>query len=239
QKSGRCKFHSWRRASRPEPFEVSQPPTISILLADDHAMMRDGLRALLEVEPDLKVLAAVADGIAAVAAAAELQPHIGILDIDMPGLSGLDAARRIAEVSPATRILILSVHGNSEYIYRALQVGARGYVLKEAAGSQLVAAVRTVHSGRRFLADKVKETVIGEYLGGRRPQGPVERLSKRERSVLEMLVDGRSNGEVAKQLSISAKTVATYRTRMMKKLGINDMPALVRFAIAHGLTHGA
>lgn len=210
-------------------------PTINILLADDHAMVRDGLQALLGMEPDLNVVAAVADGDAAVAAAAELFSHVAVLDINMPGLDGLDAARRIGEVSPATRILILSVHDNSEYIYRALQVGARGYVLKESAGSQLVAAVRTVHAGRRFLADKIKETVIAEYLEGRRPSS-MKGLSERERTVLRLIVEGRSTSEVAKQLGISGKTVATYRSRMMQKLGISDVPSLVRFSIAQGLT---
>ena len=209
---------------------------ITILLADDHAMMRDGLQAILEGQPDLRVIATVADGSAAVAAAREHRPAVAVLDIGMGGLNGIDAARRIGEVSPATKVLIVSMHSSPEYIYRALQAGARGYLLKESAGSQLVAAVRVVHSGRRFLSEKIKDTVIAEYLGEGRASSPVEGLSARERSILQLIVDGASNAEAGKILNLSVKTVETYRSRMMQKLGINDVPGLVKFAIEHGIT---
>lgn len=209
---------------------------ITILLADDHAMVRDGLHSLLLAQPDLLVVAAVADGGAAIDAAREHKPAIAILDISMAGLNGIDTARRIGEVSPGTKVLILSMHSNSEYIYRALQAGARGYLLKEAAGSQLVAAVRVVHSGRRFLSDKINDTVIAGYLGDGRASSPLEGLSARERSILHLIVDGRSNADAAKILNLSVKTVETYRSRMMQKLGITDVPRLVKFAIEHGIT---
>lgn len=209
---------------------------ITILLADDHAMVRDGLQVLLEGQPDLCVIATVADGSAAVAAAREHKPAIAILDIGMAGLNGIDTARRIGEVSPATKVLILSMHSSPEYIYRALQAGARGYLLKESAGSQLVAAVRVVHSGRRFLSDKINDTVIAEYLGDGRASSPLEGLSARERSILQLIVDGASNAEAGRILNLSVKTVETYRSRMMQKLGITDVPRLVKFAIEHGIT---
>jgi DNA-binding NarL/FixJ family response regulator len=208
---------------------------INILLADDHGMMRDGLQAVLELQPDLRVVAAVADGNEAVEAARKFKPQIAVLDIGMPGLNGIDAAKRIGEVSPDTRILMLSMHSSSEYVYRALQAGTRAYLLKESAGSRLVEAVRAVHAGRRYLDDRIKETVIAGYLSDERHASPLESLSARERSVLHLIVQGRSNGEMAQLLCLSVKTVETYRSRLMHKLGVDGVVGLVKFALAHGL----
>lgn len=209
--------------------------SIRIVLADDHAMVRDGLQVLLESQADLTVVAAVADGRAALGAARQLQPDVVVLDIAMPEMNGIEAARRIGETVPSARSLIVSMHSGSEHIYRALQAGARGYLLKESAGAELVAAVRAVHGGHRYLSERINDMVISEYLDERRT-GPLDSLSRRERDILQLIVEGHSNTEAAGILCLSVKTVETYRSRMMQKLGLSDLPALVKFAIEHGLT---
>ncbi len=210
--------------------------TISVLLADDHAVVRDGLKALLETQADIHVAGVAADGLAAVNAARELNPDVTVMDINMPELNGIDATRRICERNPDAKILILSMHGSSEHVYRALQAGAKGYLLKESAGAEVVAAVRAVYAGRRYLCSKIAETAIDDFIAARHTKSPLESLSEREREILQAVVDGRGNADTAHLLSISVKTVETYRSRLMLKLGIKDVPSLVKFAIEHGLT---
>ena len=210
--------------------------TIRVLLADDHAVVRDGLRALLVEQADIQVAGTVSDGLEAVRAAQRLHPDVIVMDINMPGINGIDATRRICDRNAAARILMLSVYGSSEHIHRALQAGASGYLLKESSGVEVVAAVRAVHGGRRYLSEKIAETAIDDFITARHTESPLESLSAREREVLQSIVDGRSNPETARLLSISIKTVETYRSRLMQKLGLGDLPALVKFAIEHGLT---
>lgn len=210
--------------------------TISILLADDHAIVRDGLRMLLEAQGDLKVIGSVADGREAVEQTRRLRPNVVVMDISMPEMNGIEAARAICERVPETRILILSMQGSSEHVYRALQAGARGYLLKHAAGTELVTAVRTLHAGRRYLSEEMNEAVFAEYLSKGQKASPLEQLSPRERDILQLIVEGKSNAEAARILCLSVKTVETYRSRMMQKLGIGDLAGLVKFAIEHGLT---
>ncbi len=210
--------------------------SIAVLLADDHAIVRDGLKTLLEAQADLRVVGEAANGRDAVAAAAQLKPDVAVLDISMPDMNGIEAARRIRAAREQTRVVMLSMHGNAEHVYRALEAGATGYLLKESAGSELVAAIRAVHVGRRYLTEKVNELVIAGYLGERRAASPLDSLSKRERDILQHIVDGKNNRETAELLHISIKTVETYRSRMMHKLGIRDVTELVKFAIGHGLT---
>jgi len=210
--------------------------TIGILLADDHAIVRDGLRMLLEAHSDLKVVGAVADGRAAVNEARRLRPDVVVMDVSMPGLDGIEAARTICESVPTTKVLILSMQASSTHVYRALQAGVRGYLLKQAAGTELVAAVRVLHAGRRYLSEAMNETLLSDHLNKRSTESPLERLSPRERSILQLVVQGRSNAEAARELSLSVKTVETYRSRLMQKLGIKDLPGLVKFAIEHGVT---
>ena len=210
--------------------------SIGVLLVDDHAIVRDGLKTLLEIQADLRVIGEATNGRDAVSVAAELRPDVVVMDISMPDMNGVEAARRIHAARPATRIVMLSMHGNAEHVYRALEAGATGYLLKESAGNELVAAIRAVHAGRRYLTEKVNDLVIAGYLGERRAASPLESLSKRERDILQHVVDGRSNKETARLLSISVKTVETYRSRMLQKLGIKNVTELVKFAISHGLT---
>jgi DNA-binding NarL/FixJ family response regulator len=212
--------------------------SITIFLADDHAVVRDGLRVLLEAQSDLEVIGDAADGREAVRRVAQRCPDVAILDIAMPELNGIEAARQIREICPNTQFIILSMHAANEHIFRALQAGARGYLLKEAAGTEVVEAVRAVSAGRRYLSQKISNMVIDNYVRQHeagQARDPLAPLSPREREVLQLVVEGRSSAEIAETLSLSPKTLDTYRSRLMKKLGISDLPGLVKFAIQHGL----
>jgi len=213
--------------------------SITVLLADDHAVLRDGLRLLLEAHPDIKVVADVANGRDAVSKATQLSPDIVIMDIAMPELNGIEATRQIREVCPSAQIIILSIYSTSEHIFQALQAGACGYLLKESAGIEIVNAVRAVHAGQRYLSQKISDRVVDDYITQRKAveaKSPLAHLSPREREILQLVVEGKSSTEIAKVLYLSSKTVDTYRTRLMKKLDISDIPSLVKFAIQHGLT---
>jgi len=213
--------------------------SISILLADDHAIVREGLRFLLESQPDMHVVDEVGSGREAVQRTLELQPDVVIMDITMPGLNGIEASMQIREQCPATEVIILSMHSTSEHVYRALQVGARGYLIKESAPPQVVDAVRAVHRGERFLSPSIVDTMADDWVQQRSTtgaEGPLARLSAREREVLQLVVEGHSSAEIARQIHLSPKTVDTYRSRLMDKLGVSDLISLVKFAIEHGLT---
>jgi DNA-binding NarL/FixJ family response regulator len=206
-----------------------------VLLADDHGMMREGLRALLAGAPDMAVVADVGNGREAVRIAEQLMPDVIVMDLSMPDLNGIEAARLLREKCPETRIVMLSMHSSSEHVHRALEAGAAGYVLKESASAEVIAAVRTVCAGRLYLSPALggidfKARARG---GGK---SPLESLSSRERQVLQLVVEGKSSAEIALTIHLSAKTVETYRSRLMKKLGVADTPALVKFAIQHSLT---
>jgi DNA-binding NarL/FixJ family response regulator len=212
---------------------------IKVFLADDHAVVRDGLRYILEAQADITVAGEAGDGLQAVEQVLKLKPDVVVMDIAMPQLNGIEATRRILEELPRTRVVILSVYSSAEHIYRALKAGARGYLLKESAGAEVVKAVRTVHAGRRYLCDKIAATMIDTYVQQREAveaKSPLERLSSRERQVLQLVVEGKSSKEIADILHLSPKSVETYRSRLMQKLGVHDIPGLVKFAIQHGLT---
>lgn len=210
--------------------------TITVLIADDHAVVRDGLRLLLENQSDIRVVGEVADGRAAVEAAWRLKPDVILMDLAMPLLNGADATAQIIEKRDSAKIVMLSMHSTVEHVFRALQAGALGYLRKESAGNEVVDAVRAVHGGRRYLSQKITESVVDDYVRKRAVDSPLESLSQREREILQMLVEGRSGIEIARLLHVSPKTVDTYRSRMMQKLGIGDLPGLVKFALQHGLT---
>jgi DNA-binding NarL/FixJ family response regulator len=209
---------------------------ITVILVDDHEVVRDGLRHLIDAQPDLRVLASFGEGRTAVRYAAETHPDIAVVDIAMPGMNGIEVTRLIHDACPASQVLVLSMHADPEYIYQAFRAGAAGYVVKDSAGSEVVSALRAVHAGRRYLSRGLDEEAIERYLRERGEGNPLERLSARERQVLQLIVEGRTSAEVAEQLNLSPKSVDTYRSRLMAKLGIGDLPALVKFAIRHGIT---
>lgn len=208
--------------------------TITVFIADDHAVLREGLVFVLQSDTDVRVIGMASNGRDAVREVARLRPDVVLLDISMPEMNGVEAARQIRKRSPATRIVILSMHATSEHVFHALQAGAHGYLLKESAGSELVAAVRAVHAGRRYLSPKVAEIVAGQIA---QPPGksPVTRLSRREREILQLVAEGCSSREIAARLNLSPKTVDTYRSRLMQKLKITDVAGLIKFAIRHGI----
>ena len=209
---------------------------ISVFLADDHAVLRDSLSFLLETQPDIRVVGSASDGRDAVRQVKQLRPDVVIMDIAMPKLNGLEATEQIRQISPSTQVIILSMYSTAEHIYRALQAGARGYLLKASAALEVVKAVREVHVGRHYLSQKIEETMIDDYIHKHKDISPLKSLSPREREILQLIVEGRSNAEIGKTLYISPKTVETYRKRLMQKLGVSDLSGLIRFAIQHGLT---
>lgn len=213
--------------------------SIKVFIADDHAMVREGLRLILEAERDIGVIGEAADGRQAVRLIQRLTPDVAIMDIAMPILNGIEATEQILNSKTFTRIIILSMHSSKEHIFRALEAGAKGYLLKESAGKELVKAIRAVYAGNRFLSDRISQTVIEDYIHQRiadSEESPIKRLSPREREVLQLVVEGKSSAEIASDLFLSPKTIETYRSRLMHKLGIKDLPGLVKFAIQHGMT---
>ena len=213
--------------------------SITVFLVDDHTIVRDGLRLLLETEPDIEVIGHAANGTDALSEVAQGCPDVLIMDIAMPELNGIEATRRIREICPFAQVIILSMYSTSEHIFQALQAGALGYVLKESAGAELVDAVRAVHDGQRHLSRQVSDKIIHDYIyehAALEAHSPIARLSPREREILQFVAEGKSSTAIGEALTLSSKTVDTYRSRLMKKLGVTDVPSLVRFAIQHGLS---
>jgi DNA-binding NarL/FixJ family response regulator len=212
---------------------------VRVFLADDHTIVREGLRLLLEAQGDLTVVGEAADGLETVRLVKQMCPDVVVMDIAMPGLDGIRATKEIHEFCPATQVVILSIYSSSEHIFQALRAGARGYLLKESAGKEVAEAVRSVHARRRYLCRQITETVIDDYIRKYETlpvKSPLESLSSREREILQLIVNGKTNTEIAKILSLSIKTVETYKSRLMQKLNIRDLASLVKFAIQHGLT---
>ena len=212
--------------------------TISIFLADDHPVVRAGLRLIIEAQPDLKVVGEVDNGWDAVQQVNKHGPDIVLMDIAMPQLNGVEATKQIRTLCPTTEVIILSMHTSAKHIFRALKAGAKGYLLKGSASNEVVEAIRAVKAGQRYLSQKISEEVRSEL--SRQPldriEDPLDRLSSREREVLQLVVEGKSSPEIAGHLHLSVKTVETYRYRVMQKLNLSDLPSLVKFAIQHGLT---
>lgn len=212
--------------------------SIRVFLADDHAVVRDGLKMLLEARADIEVVGSAGDGRTALRGITELAPEIVIMDISMPDLDGVGATMQLQRSCPDVKVIILSVHSTSEHIFRALRAGARGYLVKESAGDEVVDAVYVVRAGRYYLSHAIADKVVANFhekTCGHSGLSPLELLSSREREVLCLLAEGKTNQEIAGRLFISVKTVETYRSRMMQKLGLRDFASLVKFAIRHGL----
>jgi DNA-binding NarL/FixJ family response regulator len=209
---------------------------IRIILLDDHALVRDGVSRLLDAQPDMEVIESFGESESAIRFAEKEQPDVAIIDIAMPSANGIDVTRLVRRACSDTQVLVLSMHSNPEYVHQALLAGALGYVVKESAGPVLVDAVRSVHAGRRFLCSELGYEALRRYLDSTEKRDPVALLSAREQEVLRHTVEGRTIAETAVSLGISPKSVETYRSRMMTKLSIDGMPALVKFAIRHGIT---
>jgi len=207
---------------------------IRVLIADDHSVVAEGLRHLVEAERDIEVVACVGDGREAVQQARDTQPDVVLMDLSMPELNGADATRAILERDPKCRVIVLSMYSQREYVRRALKAGAAGYVVKRSAAKEVVEAIRAVHAGQRYLSPRVADVVLDDY-SDEKQDDPLTRLSAREREVLQLLAEGRTGAQIAERLSLSQKTVETYRARLVEKLGIRDLAGLVRFAIQKGL----
>ncbi len=211
---------------------------IRILLADDHTVVRDGLRALLEKQPDMIVVAEAADGRDSVRLAEEMTPDVVIMDIAMPNMNGIEATRRIAASCPKTAVVILSMHQDESYVLRSLKAGAKGYLLKDSLRSDVIDAIRSVAQGRSFLTRKVSRMLQEDYVSQLERRGlddSYDLLTDREREVLQLIAEGRTNKEVAGLLSVSLTTVETHRTHILQKLGLHSIPELILYAVRKGI----
>jgi DNA-binding NarL/FixJ family response regulator len=206
---------------------------INVLIADDHAIVRFGLRKILETQHDIIVTGEATDGREAIALSGERPCDVIVMDIAMPGINGIEATRTICSNLRRVKVVILSMHDNSEHVYRAFQAGADGYLLKGVAGDEIITAIRAVMKGELYLGKGVEEP---SPPGQSQLKSPLESLSPREREVLQLVVEGKSGAEIANALSLAASTPDVYRSRIMRKLGIKNNAALVKFAIQHGIT---
>jgi DNA-binding NarL/FixJ family response regulator len=210
--------------------------TLRLLLVDDHPIFRAGVRSLLETHPGVEIVAEVADGLGAVETARTQRPDVVVIDVSMPGMNGLDATRRITAETPDAKVLCLSMHSDRRFVDAALRGGARGYLLKECALEELVSAIHAVVAGRIYVSPRLTRAVLDAYRGEGGEGSPLDRLTLREREVLQLLAEGHSTQDVARRLNVSAKTVGTHREHLMQKLGTNSLAGLTKFAIREGLT---
>lgn len=212
---------------------------IRVVLVDDHKIVRDGLRLLLEREPGMTVVAEAENGRVAVRLARELHPDVAVMDIAMPELNGIEATRQIVADDPRVRVLALSMHSDRRFVAEMLKAGASGYLLKECAFEELAEAIRTVAAGRAYLSPRIAGIVVQGFVRGPEPEaapaaGP--RLTAREREVMQLLAEGRTTRDVARELHLSAKTVETHRVNLMRKLGFRTLAELTRYAIREGIS---
>jgi DNA-binding NarL/FixJ family response regulator len=211
---------------------------IRIVLADDHKLMRSGLRVLLEQQPDLTVVGEASDGREAVALVASQRPDVLVMDIGMPSLNGIEAAAQITQSNPEGAIVMLSMHSDESYVLRALKAGAKGYLLKDSAEADLIRAVRAVADGKSFFSPAVSKVLLDDYVRKLKRSGtedPYDVLTPREREVLQLVAEGKSNKEVAQLLSLSVYTVETHRSNIMEKLNLHGVPELILYAVRKGI----
>jgi DNA-binding NarL/FixJ family response regulator len=206
---------------------------IRILLADDHTLLREGIRSLLQGQADMVVVGEAEDGRGVVQLASDLKPDIVLMDIAMPLLNGLEATRQIKRDHPQIHVLVLTMHDNEEYVRQVLQSGASGYLLKRAAASELVAAIRAVHRGEAVLSPAITRLVLNDYLqsDGAKPEPSTSELTPREREILQLIAEGYTSREIAEMLSLSVKTIQAHRTSLMQKLDLHDRGDLIKYAI--------
>ncbi len=207
-----------------------------VLLADDHKILRQGLRTLLEQEKDIQIVGEADTGRSSVELAGELAPDVVIMDVAMPDLNGIDATRRIADVKPRTRVLALSMHSAGRYVGGMLQAGARGYILKDCAAEELTHAIRTVMAGQVYVSPGVTGTIVNDYVRQLTAADQPATLTPREREVLQLLAEGGSTANIAAGLSLSVKTIETHRKRIMDKLDLRSIAELTKYAIREGIT---
>jgi DNA-binding NarL/FixJ family response regulator len=207
---------------------------IRVLIADDHGMVRAGLRMLIERQNDMEVVAEADDGVAALESTQAQRPDVAVLDVSMPRMTGLQAARAIRSYVPDTRVLLLSMHDDERYFLEGLEAGAAGYVLKRAADTDLIGAVRTVAGGRSFLSDEAQRTLMDAWLDGGRAE-PEDPLTPRELEVVKLIAEAFTNRQIAETLKLSEKTIESHRANVFSKLGMRDRVELVRYAIRRGL----
>ena len=209
---------------------------VRLLLADDHTLVRAGLRKLLESMPDMQVVGEAGDGLELLTLAAELQPHLVLMDIAMPGLNGLEATARLVKAWPGIGVLILSMHQNEEYVRQALRSGAVAYLLKDAAPLELELALKAVLRGETYLSPAVSKGVLSDYVHRlRHDEQPGQTLTARQREVLQLIAEGQSSKEIARRLNLSVKTVESHRSQLMKQLDIHKVAGLVRYALRVGV----
>ena len=207
---------------------------ITVLIVDDHAIMRDGIRALLGIYDDIEIVGEASEGKEAIEKAQELSPDVVVMDIAMPGLDGLEATRRIRKKNPATKVLVLTQYDNKEYTLSAIKAGAAGYVPKRALGSDLVSAIRSVHHGDSYLYPSAAAAVIKDYLDGSEEE-PYDRLTAREREILKLIAEGHTSRHISEMLFISLKTVLGHRAKIMDKLDIHNRTELIKYAMRKGI----
>jgi len=207
----------------------------TVFVADDHAILRDGLATLLAAQSDMEVVGTAGNGREAVAGVLRLAPRVAIIDISMPELDGIEAARQILAGNPDVHVMILSMHAGAQHVFHALEAGSRGYLLKESASREVIEAIRIVQSGRRYLSPRVAE-IVAQGVSDRSAVSPLSSLSQREREILKLVADGHSSARIGVMLHLSPKTVDTYRSRMMQKLHVTDLAGVIKLAIQHGLT---
>ncbi|MEP7355071.1 MAG: response regulator transcription factor [Acidobacteriota bacterium] len=211
---------------------------IRILLADDHAVMRSGLRALLQQQADFEVVAEASDGREAVALAESTRPDVAVMDLTMPNLNGTEASRQITAKYPNVAVVILTMHSDEAYVLRALKAGARGYLLKESAEAELISAIRAVQQGKAFFSPAVSKVLVQDYvrqLQDKDIEDSYELLTPREREILQLIAEGKSNKDVANLLNLSVYTVETHRGNILEKLGLHTVPELILYAVRKGV----